>query len=83
MSEGQTYLYISQHGAARISVMRLAPETGELSHVQHVDVGGMVMPLAVSPDRRFLYAALRDEPDGSILSFAIDANDGTLTRLQG
>jgi 6-phosphogluconolactonase len=38
------------------------------------------MPMAVSPDRRFLYAALRSEPY-SIANFAIDAESGLLTFL--
>jgi hypothetical protein len=43
-------------------------------------VTGKVMPMAVSPDRRFLFAALRTEPY-SIASFAIDGANGMLTHL--
>ena len=38
------------------------------------------MPLALSPDRRFLYAALRSEPF-TVASFAIDPASGKLTHL--
>ena len=38
------------------------------------------MPLALSPDRRFLYAALRSEPF-TVVSFAIDPESGRLTPL--
>jgi 6-phosphogluconolactonase len=38
------------------------------------------MPLAVPPDRRFLYAALRSEPF-SVSSFAIDRETGRLRHL--
>ena len=38
------------------------------------------MPLAVSPDRRFLYASIRSEPL-EVLSFAIDADDGRLALI--
>jgi 6-phosphogluconolactonase len=39
-----------------------------------------VMPLALSPDRRVLYAARRSEPL-AVLSFAVDATTGALSRL--
>jgi 6-phosphogluconolactonase len=38
------------------------------------------MPIAISPDRRFLYAALRSEPY-PVSSFAIDPTSGRLTHL--
>ena len=41
---------------------------------------GTVMPLALSPDRRRLYAARRNEP-WSVLAFAIDPRDGRLAPL--
>jgi 6-phosphogluconolactonase len=81
MTEAGTYLYVSQAEAQTISVLKLSDETGELSAVQDVAVGGKVMPLAVSPDRRFMYAALRSNPDWKILSFAIDNGTGKLTKL--
>jgi 6-phosphogluconolactonase len=51
-----------------------------LSPVQRVMVGGQVMPLALSPDRRFLYATRRSEPL-EVLSFGIDPLSGALTHL--
>jgi len=38
---------------------------------------GTSLPLAISPDRRFLYAGLRNEPY-SVATFSIDARTGTL-----
>src|SRR5581483_9998911 len=38
---------------------------------------GTSLPLAVSPDRRFLYAGLRNQPY-SVVTFSIDAKTGTL-----
>lgn len=38
------------------------------------------MPLAVSPDKRFLYASLRSEPY-SVVAFSIDPSSGKLTYL--
>jgi len=79
MAESGLYVYVSQQGARQISVLRMSP-AGELNKVQDVSVTGKVMPMAVSPDRRFLYAALRTEPY-SIASFAIDGANGMLTHL--
>lgn len=81
MSEGEIHVYVSQKDAGLISVFRLGTETGTLTPVQEIEAGGMAMPLAVSPDRRFLYAALRDEPDFALAAFTIDGASGRLTRL--
>ena len=79
MTESGLYVYVSQQGAKQISVFRMSP-AGELNKVQDVSVTGKVMPMALSPDRRFLFAALRTEPY-SIASFAIDGANGMLTHL--
>jgi 6-phosphogluconolactonase len=76
----ETYVYVSECESQQISVLRMSAETGKLTKIQTVTVGGRVMPMAISPDRRFLFAALRNEPY-AIASFAIDAVDGTLTSL--
>ncbi|MDO8836219.1 MAG: beta-propeller fold lactonase family protein, partial [Vicinamibacterales bacterium] len=43
-----------------------------------VTAPGTSTPMAVSPDRRFLYVATRGEPK-AVAGFAIDPTDGTLT----
>jgi len=73
-----TVVYVSNADSRTISVMRLNEETGKLSSIQDVPVSGMVMPLTVSPDRRYLFAALRSKPY-SVASFRIGAGDGMLT----
>src|SRR5688500_12468506 len=79
---GGTFVYVSNAGSKDISVLQLDPATGDLTPVQQValDVPGQVMPMAVSPDRRFLYAAQRAEPY-SVVALAIDGLTGTLTVL--
>jgi 6-phosphogluconolactonase len=72
--------YVSNADSRDISVLSLDRESGALRLAQSVDVGGMVMPLALSPDKRFLYASLRSDPFG-VVSFSIDAHNGALTRL--
>jgi 6-phosphogluconolactonase len=79
MAESGLYVYVSQQGARQISVFRMSA-SGELNKVHDVSVTGKAMPMAVSPDRRFLFVALRTEPY-SIASFAIDGANGMLTRL--
>ncbi len=74
------FVYISNAESREIGVYGLDPANGDLTHVQSVPVSGAVFPLAASPDRRFLYAALRTEPF-TVVSFAIDAATGCLTPL--
>jgi 6-phosphogluconolactonase len=73
-------VYISNAESREIGVYSLDAANGDLAHVESVQVSGNVFPLAVSPDRRFLYAALRTEPFTAV-SFAIDASTGCLTQL--
>jgi 6-phosphogluconolactonase len=74
------FVYISNAESREIGVYGLNPANGDLTQVESVPVSGNVFPLAVSPDRRFLYAALRTEPY-TVVSFAIDASTGCLTAL--
>jgi 6-phosphogluconolactonase len=75
-----TIVYVANAESGDISVLSLDPASGALAEVQRFDTGGRVMPLAVSPDRRRLYASIRSEPC-TVLSLAIDAADGRLTEL--
>ncbi len=75
-----TAVYVSNADSGEISVLHLDARRGALAPVQRVEVSGIVMPLAASPDRRFLYAARRSEP-WAALSFAIDPADGTLAPI--
>jgi 6-phosphogluconolactonase len=75
-----TAVYVSHAESGDIHVLQLDHESGALTTVQQLEVGGTVMPLALGPNRRVLYAARRSEPL-AVLSFAIDAKSGALTRL--
>ncbi|HSI48560.1 MAG TPA: lactonase family protein [Ideonella sp.] len=74
------YAYIANADSQEISVLALDPAKGTLSTIETVPVGGTVMPLAVSPDKKVLYAALRSQPF-RVLSFAIDPTSGKLRKL--
>ncbi|HEX6707586.1 MAG TPA: beta-propeller fold lactonase family protein [Albitalea sp.] len=80
MSHAATVVYVSNADSKEISVLLLDAERGDLALVQTLPVGGQVMPMAVSPDRKFLYAALRSQPY-TVASFRIDAADGRLTPI--
>jgi 6-phosphogluconolactonase len=40
----------------------------------------MVMPMSVSPDKRFLYAAVRSKPF-TVVTYSIDSKTGALKQL--
>ncbi len=75
-----TTVYVSNADSHDISVLRLDRGSGALSLLQTVAVGGVVMPLALSPQQRVLYAALRSEHH-TLLAFSIDPASGQLTPL--
>lgn len=80
MTTPSTIAYVANADSHDISVLRLDPGTGSAVEVERVGVGGIVMPLAVSPDRHRLYASIRSAPV-EVLSFVIDAGDGRLDLL--
>jgi len=75
-----TFVYVANADSQEISVLELDRSQGLLKPVETVAVAGTVMPLAVSPDKRFLYAALRSQPY-RVASFAIDPASGRLRKL--
>jgi 6-phosphogluconolactonase len=81
-----TVVYVSNAGSKEIFVFAMDRDSGDLTAIERTPVPGTdqpsptSMPMAVSPDRRFLYAALRSEPF-PVSSFAIDAKSGRLTEF--
>jgi 6-phosphogluconolactonase len=80
MAPAATWVYVSNADSQEISVLELDRAQGALKPVETLNVGGTVMPMAVSPDKRFLYAALRSQPF-RVVSFAIDGPSGKLRKL--
>lgn len=82
----QTVVYVSNAGSKEIFVFAMDRDSGDLTAIERAAVPGTEqpsptsIPMAVSPDRRFLYAALRSEPFPAS-SFAIDPQSGKLTHL--
>ena len=82
----QTVVYVSNAGDPSISVLSLNRAKGDVELIEKAPVPGTEepsptsMPLALSADRRFLYAALRSEPF-TVVSFAIEPDSGRLKHL--
>jgi 6-phosphogluconolactonase len=79
------FLYVSCAGDRQISVLAMERDSGELRTVTSVPVPGIgdpgtSMPLALSPNRSVLYAAVRSPPF-PCASFATDGDYGRLTLL--
>jgi 6-phosphogluconolactonase len=80
-----TYAYVGNAASNDISVLQLNLDDGSLSEVEKVTVPGIdkpggSMPMALSPDHRFLYAGERGAPL-VVASFRIDQLTGKLTHL--
>ncbi|HEX3954066.1 MAG TPA: hypothetical protein VHW90_10870, partial [Stellaceae bacterium] len=70
MAEGkpETIVYVSNAGGPEVYVLSMNRTTGDLDVIDKVAVPGngkpspTSMPMALSPDKKFLYVALRSEP---------------------
>ena len=76
----KTFVYVANADSHDIAVLALDGASGALREVERCAVGGTVMPLAASPDQRFLYASIRSEPY-RVLTLAIDPASGRLTEI--
>jgi len=81
-----TVVYVSNAASKEIYVLAMNRDSGELTLLDKVAVPGTdkpspsSMPMAVTPDHRFLYAALRSDTF-PVSTFAIDPASGRLTHL--
>src|SRR5207302_2976086 len=55
-------------------------DDGSLREIDRFATGGSVMPLALRPDKRVLYASIRSEPY-RVLSLAVDGATGRLAEI--
>jgi 6-phosphogluconolactonase len=74
---GATVVYVSNAGSGEVFVLQLDERSGTLTTLQVVAPGGMLMPMALSPDQRFLYVARRSEPL-AVVTYRIDEQSGQL-----
>ncbi|WPO00203.1 lactonase family protein [Pseudomonas sp. MUP55] len=73
-----TFAYISSPGDGLISQYRLDQDTGALRLIEQVNAGDQVNPMAITPDGKVLFAALRVKPF-QVLGYNIDPTSGHLT----
>src|SRR5437879_5123662 len=77
-AQAATFVYVSNAEDGDIGTYTLLPE-GNLLPGAHVGAGKPVMPMSVSPDRRFLYAVVRSKPF-AVITYAIDPKTGALSK---
>ncbi|MCJ2374585.1 lactonase family protein [Pseudomonas sp. RGM 3321] len=79
-AQAATFAYISSPTDGLISQYRLDEQSGALSLVEQTKAGDQVNPMAISPDGKALFAALRSKPY-QVLSFSIEPATGHLKPL--
>jgi 6-phosphogluconolactonase len=80
-----TFVYVGNAESNDIYVLQLDRQSGDLTVVEKVPIPGIEKPgistpMAVSPDRRFLYVGTRGEPKIAA-AFAIDPASGKLKHV--
>src|SRR2546428_13377131 len=78
-AQAATFVYVSNAEDGNIGMYTLQSD-GTLQPGPRVDAGKPVMPMSVSPDKRFLYAAVRYKPF-TVVTYAIDPRTGALKQL--
>lgn len=81
----QTIVYVSNAGSRDIYVLAMNRATGEMTLIEKTAVPGSdkspsSLPMALAPNKRFIYAQLRGQPY-PVSSFSIDYSTGRLTLI--
>lgn len=79
MSAAATFVYVSAAEDATIDAYVMNTKTGALKSIGKTEAGKTVMPMAVAPNKKFLYAVVRSQPM-RVLTYAIDGKTGALTQ---
>jgi len=75
-----TYVYVSNAEDGNIGLYAMQPD-GTLAPGEKFDVGAKpVMPMSISPDKKYLFAAVRSKPFTAV-TFAIDHKTGALKKV--
>jgi len=78
-AEAATFVYVSNAEDGNIGMYTLQPD-GTLQPGPRSEAGKLVMPMSVSPDKRFLYAAVRSKPF-TVITYSIDPKTGALSQV--
>ena len=76
-AQASTYVYVSNAEDGDIGMYTMSAD-GALQPGARVKAANIVMPMTVSPDKRFLFAAVRSKPFG-VFTYSIDAFSGALS----
>ncbi|WP_426116846.1 lactonase family protein [Pseudomonas sp. DSP3-2-2] len=79
-AHGATFAYISSPGDGFISQYGLDEKTGALNLIEQTPAGSQVNPMALTPDGKVLFAALRVKPY-QVVGFSIDPKTGHLSQI--
>ena len=79
MARAATFVYVSNAEDGNIGMYTLQAD-GTLQPGPRVDAGKVVMPMSVSPDKRFLFAGVRSKPF-TVITYAVDRSTGALKQL--
>jgi 6-phosphogluconolactonase len=79
-AQAASFVYVSNAEEGTIGTYTLEAD-GTLKAGEKVEAGGKpVMPMSVSPDKRFLFAAIRSKPYTAV-TFSIDKKTGALKKM--
>src|SRR6185369_1746455 len=79
MAAAKTFVFVSNATDGNIDAFVMDTKTGALTSVGKAEAGKTVMPMALSPNKKHLYAVVRSQPF-RVLTYAIDAKTGALTQ---
>jgi 6-phosphogluconolactonase len=78
-ASAKTFVYVSNAQDGNIDAYSMDQNTGTLTPIGKAEAGKLVMPMAVSPNKKFLYAVMRSEPF-RVATYAINPDTGALTQ---
>jgi len=79
MSTAKTFVYVSIAQDGNIDAYTMDTNTGTLAPIGKTEADKLVMPMTVSPNKKYLYAVIRSQPV-RVLTYAIDPATGVLTQ---
>ena len=75
----KTFVYVSNAQDGNIDAYTMDKRSGALTPIGKAEAGKLVMPMAVSPNKKLLYAAIRSAPF-QVITYAINPETGALTQ---